>query len=57
MTKEERKKENAELKEKAKDIVTALLNVFVYDLAEEELDVGQLDLKTKAEQFLKELEK
>lgn len=42
---------------KAKEILIALLNSFVYDLAENEIDVGKNDVKTKAEQFLKEIEK
>lgn len=47
--------ENKELKEKAKEIVTALLNVFVYDLADDEMDSGDIDVKVKAEQFLNSL--
>ena len=47
--------ENKELKEKAKEIVTALLNVFVYDLADDEMDSGNIDVKVKAEQFLNSL--
>lgn len=39
---------------KAKEIITALLNVFVYDMAEEGLDVGQIDVREKTEKFLKE---
>lgn len=41
---------------KAKEIITALLNVFVYDLADDEMDTGDIDTKIKAEQFLKEIE-
>lgn len=39
----------------AKEIITALLNVFVYDLVDEELDSGDIDVRDKAEQFLKEV--
>lgn len=46
-----------EIISKAKEIITALLNVFVYDLADDEIDSGQNDVKTKAEQFLSEVEK
>ena len=51
--------ENFSLREKlteAKEIITALLNVFVYDLADDELDSGDIDVRDKAEQFLKEVE-
>lgn len=63
MRKEELEKENAELKSikeqltKAKEIITALLNVFVYDLADDEMDSGDIDTMVKAEQFLKVIEK
>lgn len=42
--------------DEAKEIITALLNVFVYDLADDELDSGDIDVRDKAEQFLKEVE-
>lgn len=42
---------------KAKEIITDLLNVFVYDLADDEMDTGHIDTKLKAEQFLKEIKK
>lgn len=41
--------------DKAKEIITALLNVFVGDIPEEDLDVGQIDVREKAEKFLKEV--
>lgn len=41
---------------RAKEIITALLNVFVGDIPEEDLDVGQIDVREKAEKFLKETE-
>ena len=44
-------------KNEAIEIITALLNVFVYDLADDEMDSGNIDVKEKAEQFLKELDK
>lgn len=39
---------------KAREIITSLLNVFVYDNADDEMDAGHIDTKMKAEQFLKE---
>ena len=42
---------------KAIEIITSLLNVFVYDLADDEMDTGDIDAKIKAEQFLQEVEK
>jgi hypothetical protein len=41
---------------KAKEIITDLLNVFVYDLADDEMDTGHIDTKKEAEQFLKDQE-
>ncbi len=40
---------------RAKEIITSLLNVFVYDLADDEMDTGSIDTKIKAEQFLREV--
>lgn len=41
-------------KDEAKEIITSLLNVFVYDMADDEMDAGHIDTKIKAEQFIKE---
>lgn len=41
---------------RAKEIITSLLNVFVYDMANDEMDAGHIDTKIEAEQFLKEVE-
>jgi hypothetical protein len=50
-------KQQSEQLTKAVETITALLNVFVYDLADDEMDSGDIDTKIKAEQFLKEVEK
>lgn len=39
----------------AKEIIIALLNVFVYDLADDELNSGDIDVRDKAEQFLRKV--
>ena len=39
---------------KAKEIIKDLLNVFPYDMPEEELDSGHKDMVKEAEKFLKE---
>ena len=44
---------DAKLK-RAKEIINCLLNVFPYDMPEEELDSGDKDMVKKAEEFLKE---
>lgn len=53
---QQKKKSEAQLA-KAKAIIKELLNVFVYDLADDELDSGDIDARTKAEEFLREVEK
>lgn len=49
--------ENKRLREKlneAKELVKALLDVFVYDLADDEIDSGDIVYIERAEQFIKE---
>ena len=52
---EQQKKKSDNQLTHAKEVIMSLLNTFVYDMAEEDLDVGQIDVRIRAEQFLREV--